>query len=525
MKTLFYGGTIITMADPLYAEAVLVEDEKIIAVGSEAELRTKADSFVNLDGATMLPGFIDSHSHLTEYAVASLQVNLDGITDFETLKNTIQNYIRDNNIPEGEWVVGRNYEHNLFPDGKLPTMEQIDSICPKHLLLIKHVSCHMGLVNSNVFEKYGITAETPNPKGGRYVVENGKLTGCVEESACSIMRGRVPYPPIEKIRGAHVKMQKYYASMGITTAQDGYLGSEMINVYRDLIENDALTLDIVSYVHIPHYERIGKMFDSLPKSPRLRIGGIKHFLDGEISVKTGWLREPYLDSGEYRGNGQLTDEVVLKTMEYAATHNLQIIYHSTGDAANEQFIRCLEITAVKYPNITKLRPTLIHALLMDKPMLEKAAKLGAVISFFGAQPYYWCDTYIRTIGIERTKQICPTRTALECGAVFTLHHDAPVVEPNMLEAVWSATTRVTRNGVHLDEEKISVLDALRAITVNGAYQYFEEHKKGSIEVGKFADFAILDKNPLTTDENEIRDIKVIETYKNGISIYKLKENT
>lgn len=520
MKTLFYGGNIITMAEPLYAEAVLVENDKIIAVGSKSELYEFADEYIDLGGATMLPGFIDAHSHLTEYATASLQVNLDGITDFDTLKKAIQTYICDNNISDGEWVVARNYEHNRFPDGKLLTIEEIDSICPNHLLLIKHISCHMGLVNSNVFAKFGITAETPNPKGGRYVVEDGKLTGCVEESACTAMRMRVPSPTVEKACEAHVKIQNHYASYGITTAQDGYLGSNMIEIYRNLIENDNLKLDLISYAHIPHYEQLKNMFDTLPKTPKLRIGGVKQFLDGSISVKTGWLRKPYLDSGDYCGNGQHTDEEIIDTMRYAGAHNLQIIYHSTGDAANEQFIRCLEFAEKEYPNLKDLRPTLIHALIMDKAMLEKAAKLGAVISFFMAQTYYWCDTYIRTIGLERTKQVCSARTALESGAMFNFHQDSPLIEPDMLETVWCAATRVTRNGIHIDGEEISVLDALRAVTVNAAYQYFEEDKKGSIEVGKIADFVILDKNPLDVNVNDIKNIKVVETYKNGVSIYK-----
>lgn len=400
----------------------------------------------------------------------------------------------------------------------------MDEICPRHLLLIKHSSCHMCWVNTNILEKFGITPETPAPENGRYVVEDGKLTGCLEENACMQMRGQVPYPSAEKIRQAHIKLQKHYASYGITTAQDGYLSSEMVEVYRDLIEHDAMMLDLVAYVHIPHYERIKRQFDTLPPNSRIRLGGIKQYLDGEISVRTGWLREPYIDSGSYCGVPQQTDEQLIGTMEYAAEHGLQIIYHSTGDAANEQFVRCLEAAEKKHPNLKELRPTLIHALVMDRPMLEKAAALGAVISFFGAQPYYWCDAYIRSIGLERTRQVCPARTALECGTMFNFHHDAPVIEPDMMETVWSVVSRTTREGVCLDEERISVLDALRAVTVNAAYEYFEEDKKGTIEVGKAADFAVLAQDPLEADISELKNIAVLETYKDGVRIYKRVES-
>ena len=522
MKTLFYGGNIITMTEPLYAEAVLIEDGIITAVGGVMELRALgADKYVDLDGAVMLPGFIDTHSHITEYAMATLEADLDGIADFETLRDTIRVYIQENNIPRGEWVVAHNYEHNLFPGSKKLTIEELDSICPDHLLLIKHVGCHMGLVNSNVFEKFGINSETPDPKCGCYVRENGRLTGCLEETACTEMRMRIPKPTLERICDAHKRVQHLYASYGITTAQDGYLGGDMIEVYRRLLDEAELKLDLFAYVHIPHYERLKAAFDvAVGDSAKVRIGGIKQYLDGSISARTAWMREPYLNSGDYCGYPQRTDEDVIDTMRYAAKHGLQIIYHSIGDAANEQFVRCLKLAENECPELRALRPTLIHAVFMDKPMLEKAAELGAVISFLEGEAYYWGDAYIRTLGMERTKMVCPARTALECGVHLNFHTDAPVLRPDMLETVWCAATRMTRDGVHLDGEEISVLEALHATTLGAAYQYFEESKKGTVEAGKVADLVILDKDPLKANLNEIKTINVLQTYKNGICIYK-----
>ena len=520
MKTVFYGGKIITMAEPLYAEAVLVENGSILAVGSEAELRPMAETFVDLAGKTLLPGFVDAHGHLTEYATASLQVNLNGMANFTDIQNAVRQHIAEKNIPAGEWVVARNYEHNLFSDARILTMEEIDSIAPDHLLLIKHTSCHMGLVNSRVFEKFGITAQTPSPYGGKYVVENGKLTGCVEESACTAMRMRVPAPTLEKACEAHVKMQDHYASYGITTAQDGYLGSNMMEIYRWLIENDALKLDLIPYAHIPHYERLMKLFHTLPKSPHLHLGGVKQFLDGSLPVRTAWLKQPYLgDDGAYCGHPNQPDEVIVNAFKRAAELNEQIIFHSNGDAANEQFLRCLATAQEEYPKLKEMRPTLIHAQLWDEDMLQRAAQLGAVVSFFVAHIYYWGDTHIRNLGIERASRISPARTALSCGVHFNFHQDAPVIEPNMLETVWCAVNRITRNGVHLAGEEISVLDALRAVTVNAAYQYFEEDKKGTIEAGKYADFVVLDRDPLAVPKEQIRDIQVLQTYKNGTCIY------
>ncbi len=520
MKTLFYGGKIITMAEPLYAEAVLVEDGKIVKVGTEAELRIDADEFVDLRGATMLPGFIDAHGHLTEFATASLQVNLDGMTNFTDIKNAIQQYIAENRIPAGGWVVARNYEHGLFPDARKLTLEEIDSIAPDHLLLIKHTSCHMGLVNTRILEKFGITPESIPPKNGNYVVENGKLTGCMEENACTFIRSKVPAPTIEQACDAHLRIQKRYASYGITTAQDGFLNARMPEIYSKLHACGDLKLDIVSYAPKANFEALYAKMNALPTGIRARLGGIKYFLDGSPQLRTAWVREPYLGgSGNDVGMHSHNDEDVMAAFRFAAENHAQILMHANGDAAIEQFLRCLAIVAEEYPESKKLRHTIIHGQLMGLDQLAKAAELGVVVSFFVAHTYHFADTHLRNLGEVRGYKISPTQSALKNGVCFTFHQDAPVIEPNMLETVWCAVNRITRNGVHLAGEEISVLDALRAVTINAAYQYFEEDTKGTIEAGKVADFVVLGQDPLTVPKENIRDIQVLQTYKNGECIY------
>lgn len=524
MKTLFYGGNIITMAEPLYAEAVLVENDKIIAVGSEAELHGLADEYVDLHGATMLPGFIDAHSHLTEYATTLTQVALNGIDNFEDMKAAIQKHIKDNNVPEGEWVIGRNYDHALFPCHKHPTKGQIDSIAPKHMLMIKHSSGHSGLVNECLIKNFNLTPETPVPAGGKIVTENGKMTGELEEGALSMIRGKVPPVSIDIALKAHKKIQKFYASNGITTAQDGYLNSRMIEIYKKLHESGDLKLDIVSYAPKLYYDVLSEKMNTLPEGIRAHLGGIKYFLDGSPQLRTAWVRTPYLgNDGNDTGTKIHSDEEVIEAFRFAAQHHAQILIHSNGDAAVEQFLRCLEIVSKEYPESKELRHVIIHGQLMGVDQLAKAVELGVIVSFFVAHTYHFADTHLRNLGKERGMKVSPTRSALANGVTFTFHQDAPVIEPDMLETIWCATNRITRDGVHLEGEEISVLDALRAITVNAAYQYFEEDKKGSIEVGKLADFVILDMNPLEIPKENIRDITVLETYKYGESIYKRGE--
>lgn len=170
----------------------------------------------------------------------------------------------------------------------------------------------------------------------------------------------------------------------------------------------------------------------------------------------------------------------------------------------------------------KIRPVLIHGQFLAEDQIEETKKLGIIPSFFVAHTYYWGDVHIKNFGIDRANKISPLASSLKNDLLFTLHQDSPVIESNMLETIWCATTRETKSGKILgQEERIGVLDTIKAVTINAAYQYFEENLKGSIKEGKIADLVILDKNPLNVEKDEIKDIKVVETIKSGKTIFKL----
>lgn len=519
MKTLFYGGKILTMAEPLYAEALLVEDEKILAVGSESELRAQADAFVDLHGGTMLPGFIDPHSHITSFAATYPHANAREIKTYEALKTMIQTYIRDNNIPKGDWVIVRAYDHTIFPDSKYLTLEEIDAIAPDHLLVIRHNSGHAGLFNSHLMEHWGITPEMGAERPEEIIVEDGKLTGVFKEGGFSSYNAKVPPLDFDAVCANHPLLQRYYAENGITTAQEGFLSMRTIEIYRNLQENGNMLLDIIPYAPLRHYEALLEKYNTLPEGREWRMGGIKYFLDGSPQLRTAWTREPYL-GGETCGLPIHTDEEVIDAFRFAADHHAQIITHTNGDGAAAQFLRCLEVVEKEKPWMKDLRPVLIHGQLMGKDQMAKAAELGVIVSFFVAHCYYYADTHIQNLGPERGRYVSAVQSALDAGVCVTFHQDAPVIEPNMLETIWCATNRITRRGVQLaEEERISVLDAIRAVTVNAAYQYFEEDKKGTLEAGKLADMIILDKDPLAVNKADIRDIKILKTYKAGKCIF------
>ena len=257
---------------------------------------------------------------------------------------------------------------------------------------------------------------------------------------------------------------------------------------------------------------------------RIRLGGVKIFLDGSPQGRTAWMREPYLpdSSGvnDYRGYGTMTDDEVVSAMRFAAENKTQLLAHCNGDAAAEQFLRCYEVVLREHPEIRDLRFVIIHGQLMGRDQLVRAAELGVMVSFFVAHILHWGDTHIKNFGLDRASRISPAGSAARAGLRFTFHQDSPVIMPDMLETISAAVTRVTSGGVLLGEdERISVEEALRAVTLDAAYQYGEENEKGSITVGKRADLVLLDRDITTSRHEDIAGIRVVGTWKDGKRIF------
>lgn len=523
MKTLFYGGTIITMDDAApNAEAVLVENGTILAVGTKEDLLKQAGECqqVDLHGQTMLPGFIDPHSHFFQVATSLLQVSLNGAKTPEEIGQRINAFLKGKELAPGQWVVARDYDNNLMPGLKHPTLEELDSYTPGHPLVIHHKSGHMGLMNSMGLEAVGITADTPSPDGGRIELRDGKLTGYLEENAFITAIRKMPMMKADELLSSFTEAQKKYTSYGITTVQEGMVAKEMLPMYRCMIQQKTLYLDVVLYPDLASYQETKEMVDPLPSQSNLHVGGLKIFLDGSPQGRTAWMRQSYVDDPAYFGYATMTDEAVEHAFERAAQEHTQLLAHCNGDAASEQFLRCLEKVEKDHPELKDLRPVIIHGQLLGRDQLPRVKKLGAMVSFFVAHVYHWGDVHLRNFGPERANHISPTKSALDSGVTFTFHQDAPVIEPDMLETIWCATNRMTKNSVLLgEEERISTMDALKAITVNAAYQYSMEDSIGSITPGKHADFVVLDRNPLEVPADALRDIHVEQTYKNGKCVF------
>lgn len=525
MKRIYYGGTILTMDGKKTAEAVLTENGRILQTGRKEELLPAAEDAekTDLDGAVLMPGFIDPHSHYSQMASSLLTVSLDGAANADEIRERIRAFIAGAGKTAGSWVTAGNYDQTILEDRQHLSLQQLDSLCPGYPLFIQHKSGHMGLLNSLAMEKLGITEQTQAPEGGCIGHENGHLNGYLEENAYFTYIKKVPLPEMAELRDAYIRAQKIYASYGITTIQEGMLVSQMLPLYRMLFAEHILRLDLVAY---PDRETFAAAYAEFPQaagrySDHIRLGGIKIFLDGSPQGRTAWMRTPYLGGApDDCGYGTMTDDAVCEAFVLAAERKVQLLAHCNGDAAAAQMIRCLIREERQYPVLKELRPVMIHAQLLGTDQIPEAVSAGILASFFVAHVFHWGDVHIRNFGPERAAEISPARSALQMGLPFTFHQDSPVIMPDMLETVWCAVNRRTKAGVVLGEdEKIPVYEALKAVTVSAAYQYFEENEKGTVTPGKKEDFVILDRNPLETAPEELRKIRVLRTVKDGATIW------
>lgn len=526
MKKLFYNGPIITIEGDESVEAVLVENGKINEIGNyEDVVKNHPESEkVNLDGKTLIPAFLDPHSHFSGTASALLQVPLEEAASIEEILERLSDFIKTCSLQEDKWVIGKGYDHNNFPQKAHPSYEDLDKVSIEVPILIQHKSGHTGVFNSKALELLGVTVDTVSPEGGLIGKKDNKLTGYMEETAFIKYMKEAAIPDASELFNAYIQAQEKYLSNGITTVQEGMTISQMIPLYDALIDNNMLKVDLVAYSEVDSAEKLFSEFkDSIMKYDKnFKLGGYKIFLDGSPQARTAWMLTPYLgEDDEYYGYGTMKYEEVCDAIKEATINNVQILAHCNGDAAAQQFIDAIKKVQEDGYDVKSLRPVMIHAQFLRVEQLSQVKKLGIIPSFFVAHVYHWGDVHVNNFGFERASQISAAASALESGITFTFHQDSPVIEPDMMETIHCAVNRKTKSGVLLGEnERISVIEALKAVTINAAYQYFEEDKKGSIKVGKNADFAILDKNPLEVPIESLKDIKVLETIKDGITIYK-----
>ena len=538
MKKIYFNGNIITVNDKQpVVEAVLIEDGKIIKTGSKEEvlkLKNNDTELIDLDGKTMLPGFIDPHSHIVAVAQTLMIVNLSEANSKEEFIDILKNHIKNNPPKDGEWIIGFGYDNTRYENEEHPTKFDLDLVSKDVPIFISHASGHIATTNSKALEAFGYVGEDYEvPEGGvvRTVGESREPNGVLEENACLSPEKRkvIPTPSVDTLLSCIKKAQEIYASYGLTTAQDASIDESLNQLMNLAAQRDELIIDIVGQA-VQHTTLKLLKNEGTPKRSyynHYKLLGGKTWLDGSPQGKTAWLTKPYYEvpegeSKDYCGYGTQEDKEVIEYFKSLIDNNIQVNVHCNGDAASDQFIRCYKKALEMSDNKVDLRPVMVHAQTVREDQLDDMKELGIIPTFFLDHIWFWGDYHYESVfGPERANRLSPAKSALRRNINFTLHQDSPVKMPNQILAMHNAVNRQTQSGRVLGEDqRLSTMEAIKALTINAAYQYFEENEKGSIEEGKLADFVILDKNPLDVEVSEIKQIQVLETIKEGNTIYK-----
>lgn len=540
--TMYYGGDIITMEgdSAQYAEALVVKDGKIVFVGSKDEAMQAAGdnhSMVDLKGQTLLPGFIDGHAHFFGFGAQAVTANLlaspDGnCNDIPALIRELKTWTKGADLSKTNgWIAGMGFDDAVLKENRFPTREDLDKVAKDTPVIAVHISAHFCVMNTKGLEKIGITAATPNPEGGLIRREKDGKTpdGVLEELAAIPVMTKVLAPSSQENAAYFLqKGQELAASFGHTTVQEGRAMSPQHKAIAGFAESGQLKLDIATYIDYTEPQLFRTKWYGPNYQNHYRIAGIKLTLDGSPQGRTAWRTQPYLlppdgSPKTYKGYPVIPNDAdVFKVIDTAFANNYQMLVHVNGDAAGDQLFRALSYGANKYGN-TDRRTVLIHGQLIRMDQLDSMKKYEVVASLFPMHTFYWGDWYKKIIGPDKAQQISPINSALKKGLHVTSHTDAPVAFPNLMMILWTTVNRVSRSGTIMGEgERLTPYQALQCITSWSAWQHREEATKGSLKAGKLADLVILDQNPLKIDPMKLKDIKVMQTIKEGETIFTRK---
>jgi len=537
--TIYLNGTILTIDDANpRAEAVAVKEGKILAVGVKAHVlksQGTATKLVDLGGKTMLPGFVDAHGHVVGGGIQALSANLlappDGeVKDIASLQQTLREWMAANQaaVDKIQLVVGFGYDNAQLAELRHPTREDLDAVSRDMPVILIHQSGHLAAANSKALEIGGITASTPNPDGGviQRRVGGQEPNGVLEETAA--------FPLLLKLisrtgpDGASAFIHagsNMWARFGYTTAQEGRASPALVRALQAFAESGALKIDIAAYPDVLIDRELIKKTYRPDYHSHFRVAGAKLTIDGSPQGFTAWRDRPYYKPvGSYPpgyvGYAAANARQVGDAIDWAYQNNVQILTHANGEAAMDQLIAFVAASTNKH-GAGDRRPVLIHGQFLREDQVDSLQALGVIPSLFPMHTFYWGDWHRdHTVGPVLAENISPTGWCVKRGMKFTSHHDAPVAFPNSMRVLDATVTRRSRSGDIIGPaQRVDVMTALKSMTIWSAWQHFEEKTKGSIETGKLADLIILDRDPTRVDPETIDQIQVLETIKEGVTVF------
>lgn len=538
---IYFGGDIITMNDSApNAEAIAIKDGRIIAVGARADVeKERGDStrMVDLAGKTLLPSFLDGHSHYINSLLVANQCKLYAPPagpgkDVESIMAELKKFAAERNVKKGDMIMAYGYDDTVMPDGRLLNRDDLDAAFPDNPVRVEHVSMHGGVLNSQALEYYGISAKTKTPPGGIIVRKPGtnEPWGLVMETAYQpVYEKAQQMTPEQEIEWTKAG-QMLYAEAGITTAHEGATFLPQMRAIKRASDAGANIIDVVAYPFITDLDNILKEFPVstwTTYTDRFKVGGVKITIDGSPQGRTAYFSTPYLTGGpggETNWTGELTfpQDMVNDMVKRVYDLDVPLLLHCNGDGAIDVFLSAYE----KARAGDFSRPwnvTTIHSQFMRKDQIPKFVEYKVRPSFYTLHTYYFAEAHVANRGKEQAMYISPMRDAIDAGLRPSNHTDFVVAPLDQMMMLWSAVNRVSRGGAEIGpDQRGTPYEGLKAMTIWTAEQYDEQASKGSLEKGKLADLVILDKNPMRVEPMAIKDIKVMETIKEGKTIYARK---
>ena len=542
--TIYSGGPILTINDGQpKVEAVAVKDGRILAAGTLADISTfkgETTEAFDLNGRTMLPGFVDSHGHVVMGGIQALSANLlappDGeVTDIASLQATLKAWAEKNSatVDKVKMIIGFGYDNAQLAELRHPTREDLDAVSTEVPIVIVHQSGHLGVANSQALELAGITASTENPEGG--VIQrssDGTPNGVLEEYAffnvLIPLLGTLGPEGLSAFAEAGADLWMRY---GYTTAQDGRSSGAVVEALKAVDADKGLPVDVIAYPDVLEAKDYIAQHVSRDYEGKVRVGGCKLTIDGSPQGFTALRDRPYYDPvGDYppgyAGYASVTMEKVQDAVNWCYENGIQIITHANGEGASDMLIAAIGAAQKKYGDPGN-RPVLIHGQFLREDQVDSYKRLGVFMSLFPMHTFYWGDWHRdHTVGPVNADNISPTGWVRERGMKFGSHHDAPVAFPDSMRILSATVTRRTRSGDILGpSQRVDVMTALKAMTIWPAWQQFEENDKGSIEVGKLADFVLLSEDPTAIDPEKLAGIKIEGTVKGGNLVYDAQKDS
>ena len=533
----FINGEVLTMdAQNRVAEAISVRGERIESVGSTDEIMALVEDNTevnDLRGRTLLPGFVDAHGHFPGSGMSVISADLTSppVGDKLRMADVLEALRARAAVTDpGELVSGFGYDDTLLAEQRHPTRAELDSVSTEHPVVATHVSGHMVVANSRALALVGITAETEDPVGGVIGRRPGSRepNGLLEETARMELMMYMQDMGLRQVYGMMKSAAVEYAQVGVTTAQSGGTSPMLAKGLLLFSKLGVIPQRLVVFAFDTEFAealRSGEFDAQEYSSDRVSMQAVKLVADGSIQGYTGYLSHPYhvprdpADT-EYRGYPAIPRDELFARVERLHKAGHQLAIHGNGDESIEDILDAFEAAQQAYP-VEDPRMILIHSQMAREDQVARMKALGVTPSFFSAHTYYWGDRH-RDIfmGPERAAAMSPARWAQEQGLRFSSHMDTPVTPMLPLQAVWSQVHRLSHGGdVIGPEQRIDVMSALRAVTIDAAWQVFQEDRIGSLEPGKLADIIVLSGSPLA-EPMAMRDLKVERTLVGGATIFK-----